>query len=215
MSKMDWSDITLVSATFNRHDFTKNMIISFFKTVGNLSRPPSLMILDNSTELPFAAESSAMLQVINNRNFLHTPNYNQPSKNHASSLSWLFLSGLIKTKYVMLCDNDILFKLPIINLIETRSHFDAIGEVGWDRVPPKRLYPYFCIFDLDFTKKHGIKYFDETRCMVQNARMDTGCSFYADLVQTHARIKQVRISDYIVHLKGGTLRNKPITLLHM
>lgn len=207
---IDLSNISILSATFNRHDFTLSMIGSFamtFKTLQNM------IIIDNSDSVSLPNNVSKIVRVIDNTNFKNTPNYHQPSKNHCASIDWV-LRTQIKTKYCMLCDNDILFKPAVISLLQDYDQYDAIGEIGWDKVPPARLYPYWCIINVEFMRKHRIKYYDETRCMVDNATMDTGCSFLHDMQAASAKIKTIKLSEYIIHLKGGTLRNKPLGALH-
>ena len=203
------SDLTLLSATFNRHDFTVTMLESFWDIFKNI---PQTVILDNSTETKFPNVPSKYITVIDNTNYKHSPNYNQPSKNHCASLDWAF-HNVIKTRYCLLCDNDILFKPAVLNLMDEYHKYDAVGEVGYDRVPPVRLYPYFCILDMDFIRNNKVRYFDSTRCMIDNATMDTGCSFYQDMSAARANIKRIKLSDYVIHLKGGTLRNKDINEL--
>lgn len=201
---MNLSDITLLTATFNKHDFTVSMLKSFFAIFNNI---PRTIILDNSDTVPFYDIPNNFITVVDNTNFKHSPDYKQPSKNHCASLDWA-LHNVIKTKYCLLCDNDILFKKSMIDILDIYHQYNAVGEVGYDRVPPARLYPYFCIIDVNFMIANHIRYFDENRCMIDNATMDTGCSFYQDLVKYNASIKKLRLSDYVIHLKGGTLRNK-------
>lgn len=203
---IDLSDVTLLTATFNRHDFTVSMLRSFFDVFHIM---PPTVILDNSTTTPFVNIPNKYIHVIDNTNFKYTLDYNQPSKNHCASLDWV-LHNEIKTKFCMLCDNDIIFKPTVLNLISDFKQFNAVGEIGYDRVPPARLYPYFCIIDMNFMLSNHIRYFDTNRCMIDNATMDTGCSFYLDLTSCHARIKNIRLSDYVIHLKGGTLHNKTL-----
>lgn len=205
----DLHDITLLTATFNRHDFTVSMLQSFYSTFKTI---PHTIILDNSTEIPFPDIPNNYITVVDNTNFKHTPDYHQPSKNHCASLDWILRTG-IKTKFCLLCDNDILFKPSSLNLLNDFHNFNAVGEIGYDRVPPARLYPYFCILDIDFILTNGIRYFDETRCMINNATMDTGCSFYQDMKTHGANIKKIRLSDYVIHLKGGTLHDKTLAEL--
>lgn len=213
MDKLDLQDITILSATFNRHDFTLSMIKSWFSLFHPRSTlSPTFIILDNSTDTFFPNKPNSFIKVVDNTNYKNTPNFNQPSKNHASSIAWAMQTH-ISTRYLMLCDNDILFKPSIVKLLALRHQYDIIGEIGWDRVPPARIYPYWCMIDMDFVNTNNISYFDESRCMIANAIMDTGCSFYVDSKSKAAKICPIKLSDYIIHLKGGTLRNKPLNEL--
>lgn len=206
---MNFNEITLLSATFNKHDFTLQMLKSLYSIVGkNL---PKIIILDNSDKTFFPKIENPFISVLDNTNFKYTKNYRQPSMNHCASIDYALRT--IKTKYTLLCDNDIIFKKNFLDFFNDFESYDLIGEIGYDRVPPARLYPYICLINNQFVSSKRIHYFDENRCMIKNATMDTGCSFYNDCVLNNAKIKKLRISDYIVHLKGGTLRNKSIDLL--
>lgn len=203
---MDLSKFTLLTATFNRHDFTVTMLKSF---VAECHCFPKCVILDNSTINPFPDISNKFITVVDNTNFKHTPDFKQPSKNHCSSINYA-LQNLIHTKYCILCDNDVLFKPSVTHLFDQISTHNIVGEVGYDRVPPARLYPYFCIIDMDFVLSHNIQYFDNDRCMVDNAMMDTGYSFWEDCKTFQASLFSIKLSDYVIHLKGGTLHNRKL-----
>lgn len=205
-SNMWLTDISLLSATFNRHLPTIEMLESFYKHSKYLM---NFYILDNSVTTRLDIESTDECVILDNCNYKHTPNYEQPSKNHCSSLMWAFTQ--IKTRYVLLCDNDILFKPFINEWLECYHNYDCIGEIGYDIVPPNRLFPYCCIIDLNFVSKHNISYFDNNRCMDQYGRKDTGSSFYDDLIANHANILNTKISNVCVHLKGATLHDKNLT----
>lgn len=172
---------------------------------------PHVCILDNSTQVAFPKIPNKYITVIDNTNFKYTPNYNQPSKNHAASLDWCIYNH-INTKYIVLCDNDILFKPQFIQLFSLSDNFHILGDIGYDIIPPNRLYPYMCIIDCDFMKSNDIRYFDNARCM-ENGLMDTGYSFLQDVIKFNACIHQIHLYDYIIHLKGGTLHDKSLNAL--
>lgn len=207
---MAWlNDITLLSAVFNKHGIALEMLKSFLK---NSNYTMHICLLDNSTSAPAPIESSTYLTILDNCNFKHTADYKQPSKNHCSSLMWAF--NQINTKYVLLCDNDILFK-PMINQWLSKYHnYDCIGQIGYDLVPPDRLFPYCCIINLDFVKSHNIKYFDNDRCMISNGFKDTGSSFYDDMITNKAHILRTNINDVCVHLKGASLHDKDLNAFY-
>jgi len=198
-------DITLLTAAFNRHDITLYMLKSFNKM---MQRAIPAMILDNSTTMPLGIQSTPVLTIINNCNFTHTPNYGQASPNHCSSLEYAM--QLIKTRYVLLCDNDILFKPAIKSLLATPvGSFHACGEIGWDIVPPNRLFPYMCIIDLAKKRNDNISYFDWNRiCLPNRNSNDTGASFLQDIQAKHWSIKPIALNDYCVHMKGVSLHQK-------
>jgi len=199
-----YNDISLLSATFNRHDFTYNMLVSLYKRAQAIM---PIYILDNSDVTSFESPSNNWVHIIDNTNYKHSPNYNQPSKNHCASIEYA-LFNVIPTKYVLLVDNDIIFQNTITHLLDCRFQYDLIGEIGHDIVPGDRLFPYMCIIDLDWVKANRIHYFDEPRCITEQKTMDTGASFLEDCLQHNSNIYRIQLANYVVHLKGGTLHNK-------
>ena len=209
-----YNDITLLTCNFNNEKLTMTMLESFNKYVKNFK---NIIILDNSTTNPIQILNKKYT-VIDNTNFKLTPDFKQVSKNHCCSIDYAF-KNLIKTKYVLLCDNDIIFNKHIVNLLNKRKNFDCIGEIGYDTVPPERIFPYLMICDLDKVKKKVVDYFDESRiikkqeetCEILSSKYgnvyDTGYSFYRDIVNTFV-IKRIRIEDYCIHLKAGSLKNE-------
>lgn len=202
-----YRDLTLLTANFNQPELTLCMLKSFRKASGLLVQS---FVIDNSTQYFLPRIDTPVLKVIDNTNFKHTPDHHQNSHNHAHSLEYAF--SLIPTRYVLLCDNDILFK-PAIKDVLTQdvNQFDAWGETVIDGdIPPIRLLPYCCIIDLHKKRKDHISYYDPKRLMLfdhPSARghysyMDTGCSFLQDIERNKWRIKRVGLNKYIEHLKG-------------
>ena len=213
--------LTLLTCSFNSNLLTTMMIKSIFK---QLNKEIPVVIMDNSTKEFCTEDMKTVFTVIDNTNYKLTPNYNQVSKNHCASIDYAF-KNYIKTKYVMLCDCDILFKPKIKELLNSNLEYDAIGEISWDVTPPNRLLPYFCIINVEKFKNEKLNYFDVNRCMKlydKNGKelpneigavkgfFDTGCSFYEDIKNSWS-INQIKLDNYIVHLKGACFRNKNIT----
>ena len=202
-----FKELTLLSANFNQPELTLCMLKSFRKSTG---LPIRSYIIDNSTKYFLPPYDTPVFKVIDNTNFKHTPDHRQNSHNHAHSLEYAF--SLIPTRYVLLCDNDILFKPDIKDvLLREDDQFDAWGETVVDGdIPPTRLLPYCCIIDLHRKRTDGIRYYDPTRLMLfhhPGARghysyMDTGCSFLQDIERKNWRIQRVSINKYVEHLKG-------------
>lgn len=202
-----YQDLTLLSANFNQPELTLCMLKSFTKAA---DLPIPMWIIDNSTQCVLPHYNTTRFKVIDNTNFKHTPNHRQNSHNHSHSLEYAF--SLIPTRYVLLCDNDVLFKPTIKTVLTTEvGHFDVWGETVIDGdIPPTRLLPYCCIIDLSKKREQHIPYYDPQRLMLfhhPGARghysyMDTGCSFLQDIEHNNWKINRVTISHYIEHLKG-------------
>ena len=202
------NDITLFTCTFNNNLLTKCMIMSCFKQLKN---DIPVIIMDNGTTEICTEDMKEVFKVIDNTNFKLTKNYNQVSRNHCSSIDYA-LKNCIKTKYVLLCDNDVLFK-PSLNeffdFLDTFDEIDCVGEIGWDFAKGDRLFPYFCIINVEKMNKENLSYFDNNS-FVENSnkaiiKNDTGYSFY-ELIKNNWNIKQIKLKNYIVHLGGASHR---------
>ena len=154
------NNLTVLTCTFNNNLLTKCMIMSLAKQLGFL---PPVVIMDNGTKEFCSPDMREMYTVIDNTNFKITKNYNQISRNHCASIDYA-LKHCIKTKYVLLCDNDILFKPNVKELLKNLENADACGEVEKSS-RGLRLLPFFCIIDVEKMKKDGVNYFDENDCM--------------------------------------------------
>lgn len=216
------TDITLLTCSYNNNLMTKMMIMSFLK---QSKKDIPIVIMDNGTVEKCGQDLKDYFTVIDNTNFKLTPNYKQISKNHCSSIDYA-LKNCIKTKYVLLCDNDVLYK-PSLNkffdYLDTFEEIDCVGEIGWDDAPPNRLFPYFCIINVEKFKKEKLNYFDNDRCIGPGSKeighrgpgtpcwyKDTGCSFLEDITQLKWEIKQIKINDFILHFKNVSSKHKSV-----
>ena len=205
-------DLTLLTVNFNEKMMTVFMLQSFFKHIDD--KYCNYLIVENSSKIDKSLIGSG-LNVFDNTNNHCTGNYKQCSKNHASAIDFA-LKNLIKTKWVLLVDNDIFFKKNLTPLIDSIDNYDCIGEVGWDDAPPMRLFPYFNFINIEKLKKDGINYFDPKRIIEpapigkyygkrgQNTKCwyhDTGSSFYEDIKDSW-NIKEIKLDDFIVHNKS-------------
>lgn len=222
----NYSNITLMTCNFNNDTITGLMLQSFFKQV-NWYIPT--IIVDNSNTHPISDNYKTLFNVFDNTNFKCTPDYKNASKNHASSIDYI-LKNHITTDYVLLCDNDVLFKPEILQLLQQYTNYDAIGEVGKDWCPPDRLFPYCCIINVAKFKKEHLSYFDNMRCCYEMAYpvvnkivvnnkviktynkllFDTGASFYED-IRYEWNIHEIKLSDYIIHYQHGSSLHEKTT----
>lgn len=217
-------DITLLTCTFNNNILTSLMIKSLFK---QLKREIPVVIMDNGTKLKCTNGMKEVFEVIDNTNYKIIPNYNQVSRNHCASIDYA-LKNCIKTKYVLLCDNDILYK-PGLDLffekIDKIQNLNCVGEISKIKGSVKRVLPFFCIMNVELFKT--INYFDKNRCMNHcitifnqngeyNGRKllnnkiiyDTGASFYEDLMKNKININEIKLDNLIIHLASASWGKK-------
>ena len=211
---MNLGDLTLFTVTYNRTVLTKCMIKSFYKYFGQTS---PILVIDNGT-IPVDVAFKSQVHVIDNTFQNITGEYHQCSKNHCSTIDYS-LKHYINTKWCLLVDNDILFKPAAAEFIHNfdTTAYDCAGEVGWDDAPPNRLFPYFCLINVEKFNSDKLSYFDNDRCIGPGSReegprgpntkcwyQDTGCSFYED-IQSRWKIQLISLQTLIVHMKctGG------------
>lgn len=214
---MKINEITLLTVSFNNNVLTTMMIKSFYKQVCEVET----LIIDNGTFQPVSSDMKELFNVVDNTNQKITGNYNQCSKNHCSAVDYA-LKNCVKTKWCLLVDNDVLFKSDVKKLLEELkdSEFDCCGEIGWDDAPPIRLFPYFCLINVEKFRNENLNYFDNDRCIGPGSKevgkrgpgtpcwyKDTGCSFLED-IQNSWKIQEIKLSDYIVHLKCTGQNNR-------
>lgn len=218
---MNYNDYTLLSVTFNNNVLTGMMIKSFQKQMTYL---PNVVIVDNGNVTPADPLMKRVFCVVDNFNHALLPDERQPSRNHCAAIDYA-LNNVVRTKWCVLADNDILYKPQVRQLIESvTDDYDVYGEIGWDCTPPNRLFPYFCIINVEKMRQEKIKYFDRERIIQfhtvgddgnilytdpQYNIMDTGYSFYED-VKNSWRIKQILLNDVCIHLKSGMLAGKNV-----
>lgn len=200
------TNCTIVTATVNHHELVDKLILSLKKSIEKL---PPIIVLNNGKSLhePKDAEAAyAIMEVDNRRSKLAKPTEDQNSHRHCASIDYA-LKNLVRTKYAVVCDNDILFKPEVKNIFMSVPNYDALGQVCNDTRGHVRLEPYFCVLNLEKMKMDGISYYDGKRCW---PKLDTGGSFLADIRNRKWSIRETGISKYIVHLSGAELYNRDI-----
>lgn len=218
-SEKSYDNISLLTCNFNNSYVTMKMLESFMR----LERKLKIHILDNSTTNRIDPWFSDYFNVVDNYNFKLVKNYEQKSRNHCASIDYA-LKNLIDTDYVLLVDNDILYKKSFLGILSYYNKYDIIGEINYDYIIPDRLLPYCCIINLKKVKEEKINYFDKNRCCYKtvmyntkpdiqgfkyitgcNFLYDTGASFYEDIRrQPNWKIKKLNLNDYIVHYMAGS-----------
>jgi glycosyltransferase involved in cell wall biosynthesis len=212
---MNIDDITLVTCTYNQTDAVKPCFKSIFKALG---RTLPVVVINNGNDIWFPEDYVDTATVINNtgHRLLSEEEFPQrckrhPSDCHSAALSWA-LNNAVHTKYAMLTDTDVIYYPTLKELLETVGNHDLIGKIGHlkEDAPGRwrsrdRVYPHFCVINVDRMKKDGISFFDKDRCAsCKPCRGDTGYSFRED-IQSHGwDIHIIHLADYCTHLKGAS-----------
>ena len=130
----------------------------------------------------------------------------EPSDRHACAINWA-LHNAVKTKWVLLVDDDVLFFPTIKKLLDEDPDYDALGEIGWDGIAGDRLLPYFCLFNVDKMKTQKIQYWHGDPCAASKPPVDTGYSFRTDIQAAGWNIRRIRLNGYVAHMKNASLKN--------
>lgn len=214
--KSNYPTYSLLTVSCNNSYMTMRMIESFLLSVDcNFN----IYIADNGTMNKIHPLLCKHFNIIDNFNNKLLPNLNDISKNHANTVDYCF-KNIISTDNVILCDNDILFKPTILNLLNDNIQFDIIGNTENTFVPKERVIPTMFILNLKRFKDNKINFFDPARTKVPCKKStqtllidnqyydiiytylyDTGASFYED-IKNIFNFNKIELNDYIEHLGG-------------
>jgi hypothetical protein len=126
---------------------------------------------------------------------------------------------LVKTKYMLLVDSDVLFLQDIKKPYEKfkEGEFALMGEVVGDR-GGKSLYPrvnpWFCFIDVEQLKEHGIQFYDKERSEHSKRKLmnpqrvyDIGSTMFEDVINAGLTVADAKMEDkYFKHYEGMSWR---------
>lgn len=206
---------SLLTANFNNKELTNSMIMSFRKQYGMCHA----YVLDNSTEQKYETALNDVT-IIDNFNYKNTTEVYEHAVTkydklggrysvlHSGTIEYAF--NLIDDEYIVLCDNDVMFYPSIQKLLNEfdENEYDVIAETGiaeWGW-PTERLFPFFCLINLKKVKQYHIHFY--TPDSIIPGEKDTGAFFLEELNKNNIKIKNIKLTDYIVHLGQGSWLNK-------
>jgi hypothetical protein len=135
-----------------------------------------------------------------------------PNTSHGEAVNEAF--NLVKTRYILLVDSDILFLKDIRGPFEKFKDggFALMGEVVGDR-GGKSLYPrvnpWFCFMDLDQLKNNNIQFYDHHRTKVLKSEKiyDIGSTMFEDVIKAGLTVADVKLEGkYFKHYEGMSWR---------
>jgi hypothetical protein len=139
-------------------------------------------------------------------------NYYLPHTSHGEAVNEAF--KLVKTRYMLLVDSDILFLKDFYDPYEKfkEGGFALMGEVVGDR-GGKSLYPrvnpWFCFMDLEQLKDHDIKFYDHyrTKMLISEKIYDIVSTMFEDVINAGLTVADVRMEEkYFKHYEGMSWR---------
>ena len=198
---------TVLTCTYNKTELVDYMLRSLRKCLGVDSGMPPVIVMNNGSEIhsakiPFPCKC---VEIDNTGNRLVKVDGMCGSDRHANAIEYAL--GLVRTRFVILVDDDVLFKPEARDVLLVRADYDAVGEIGWDVVKGDRLFPYFCAFNVDKMRRDGIHYWRRDASAMSNPKVDTGYSFRVDITAARWSIRTIKLNTVISHLKGASLRN--------
>lgn len=198
---MEIYDLTLVSCN---HD-TPDLILNLQKSIENTQFIiPQILIID--TGFYPSKDYNGKLRT-----------YHMHCTSHGVAVNESF--DLVKTRYMLLIDSDVLFLKDIKHPFEKFKECGAalMGEVVGDR-GDKSLYPrvnpWFCFIDLKQLKEHDILFYDKERTERSKRKLmnpprvyDIGSTMFEDVVNAGLTIADVKMEGkYFKHYEGMSWR---------
>ena len=208
---IDFDDLTLIVCSYNTPDILETMLKSFVfhhKT----KNPMSIIVMENSTnELTVRMLQKNKIPYVRNKGMTHSIAVDIALKN-------------VKTKYALLVDSDIIFNRSVEEVYKqfVSNGVCILGEVGGDRGGYRlypRVYPWFCMIDMEQINKHNITFHDQKRIDSTNSGKffgniplnfdhnghyyDVGSTFLEDIHKNNLKIANVKLDDvFFTHLEG-------------
>lgn len=190
--------LTLVTCNHNTDDLIYNLMGSLAKCAED--DPEDYLVISTGDE-PFEKMSKPLWK-----------NHFLKNTSHGNAVNEAF--NLVKTRYMLLVDSDVLFLQDFSEPFRVfkEGGFALMGEVVGDR-GGKRLYPrvnpWFCFIDLEQLKKHNIVFYDHNRTKILKSDRiyDIGSSMFEDVVNAGLSIGDAKMEGkYFKHYEGISWR---------
>lgn len=208
-------DITLVSCNYNTPEQIQVLLKSWAFHNADVSRKCLIMEHSNNEEtIPFYTDNE--IPYVRNRGSVHY-------RGVEAALQ------LVNTKYMLLVDSDVVFHKSIKSIIDHHimNNIHLAGRVEGDRggyLLYKRIHPWFCFIDVDFVRRHSIRFADMSRVIATHSegfyqnvpvtqydyirKYDVGATFLEDAMKSGARVFNQNLEDdYFTHYEGMSWRN--------
>lgn len=192
-------ELTIVTCDYNTPDLTKNLVRSIRK---NCSEKYNIIIVNTGYE-DYKTEYQSEGVLV----------YNFLNSSHGNGVNYA-LDQLVKTRYVLLVDTDVIFLKDIVKPFTKFKENDLaiMGEVVGNRggkLLKQRVNPWFCFIDLQKLKKHNISFYDHYRtkeCKTVVA-YDIGSTMFEDCIDNRLKVGDYMMEDiYFKHYEGMSWR---------
>lgn len=208
-------DVTLVSCNYNTPEQIQTMLKSWVVNCGDVSN--NCLIMEHSTNddsIGFYEENG--IPYVRNRGAVHY-------------IGVEAALCLVNTRYMLLVDSDVVFHkslLPVIGYYMNQG-INFAGRVEGDRggyLLHKRIHPWYCYIDVEFVRKHSIRFADMNRVRSTSSegfywlniphggptgtrKHDVGSTFLEDVMKHKGKVFNHNIEgDYFTHFEGMSWR---------
>ena len=130
-----------------------------------------------------------------------------PSLRHSLTIQWMLDN--IDTDDFILMDSDVIVKKDFSCFVD--QEFITSGEIYIDKNPngwKPRIRPFLQYLNVNKIRKNKMTFLDPNRIheglSFAGNHYDTGASFYEDCISRKMKIKEIPISDYIIHFGAGS-----------
>lgn len=198
---------------------TPNLVLPFLKSWVYHHPKDNFKILISEN-----SKDDQTVQVLNQNNLGFLRN---PGMRHAPAIDVLLDN--CKTKFLILCDSDILIRKPVTDLMQLaiEKNLTCLGSIQGSRGGYNlydRLDPSFLIIDVEKIREKKIKFYDPVRIdetcsngffgniplQVNHGKKywDVGGTFLADILYHNLKVGKInqKIDDYRTHYEGMSWR---------
>ena len=129
------------------------------------------------------------------------------SAKHCKTIDYIIKNT--KTKYILICDTDVIFTKNFKELFETfkNENYAVCSYIKKPNGYSDRLAPWFTFMDIEQLENNNINYYDEKRMLFVNGnnKDDTGAVLLQDCIKNDLKILEIPEDNYYYyHFKGGS-----------
>lgn len=192
-------DLTIVTCDYNTPELTKNLVSSIRRHCKDVY---DIKVVNTGYENYKADHQLEGVSV-----------YNLLNSSHGNGVNYA-LDKLVKTRYVLLVDTDVLFLKDIAKPFAKFKENDLaiMGEVVGNRggkLLKQRVNPWFCFIDLQKLKEYNISFYDHYRTKEQKTVIayDIGSTMFEDCVNNKLKVGDYMMEGtYFKHYEGMSWR---------
>lgn len=191
------NDITFGFVNFNYYNNNNRFLLDYalksLEKYNDISKFNFIIINDNKTATDDFISTEPNFKTYNIKDY-NKINFNLTTKfidlSHCFKID--FLISKCETKYLFLCDCDIIFKGSISKYIDLLKTYDVVGEMGYDKI-----YPFFMGLNVDTIKSKNYIFGDLGNALEKGDFFITCNNLKNDISQF--KFKNINLDSIIYH----------------